>query len=214
MAQNDGPIALEDRNVDGGRLFSPSAGRNKAVIAEALSPWLEEGASVLEIGSSTGEHAETLCQARPDISWTPSDPDLRSRESIAARADDCPGLNAPLSLNLLENGWADGLPRFDAIFCANVIHIAPFAVAEAIAAHAPGLLSPRGFVALYGPFLEGSATTPSNLDFDRSLKARNPDWGVRALSDVQALFESSGMTMADRRGMPANNLLLKFGSKA
>jgi len=50
------PIALEARKSEEARLFSPSAGRNKADISTALAEILPVGASVLEIGSGTGEH--------------------------------------------------------------------------------------------------------------------------------------------------------------
>ena len=46
------PIALEARKSEEARLFSPSAGRNKADIAAALADILPIGTTVLEIGLS------------------------------------------------------------------------------------------------------------------------------------------------------------------
>lgn len=211
QTQTPSPIALEDRAAEAGRLFSPSAARNREAIAAVLAEALPEGARVLEIGSGTGEHAVAACAARPDIAWQPSDPDARSRESQLAWAAEAEGRIAPpLALDLLQEGWSVGLAPVDALVCINVIHIAPWGVAEALARGAAGLLAAGKPVCLYGPYLEGEATAQSNLDFDRSLKARNPAWGVRALADVVALFDGAGFTLARRIDMPANNLSLVF----
>ena len=69
------PVALEARKSDEARLFSPSAGRNKAVISEALADIIPKDASVLEIGSGTGEHGIETVSLRPDLTWQFSDPD-------------------------------------------------------------------------------------------------------------------------------------------
>jgi hypothetical protein len=204
-------IALEDRAAEAGRLFSPSAARNREAIAAVLAQALPAGARVLEIGSGTGEHAVAACAARPDISWQPSDPDARSRESQAAWAAAAGGRMAPpLDLDLLKPDWTAGLGPVDAVVCINVIHISPWRVAEALADGAARLLAPGRPACLYGPYLEGEATAPSNLDFDRSLKARDPQWGVRALSDVVALFDRAGFDLDRRVEMPANNLSVIF----
>jgi hypothetical protein len=64
---------------------------------------------------------------------------------------------------------------------------------------------------LYGPYLRGGAhTAPSNAAFDASLRARNPDWGVRALEDVAAEAAASGFGSPEIVDMPANNLSLVF----
>ena len=165
----------------------------------------------LEIGSGTGEHAVAACQARPDISWQPSDPDPASRASQAAWAETAGGaIRSPLAIDLLDPTSCDRLDAFDALVCMNVIHIAPWRVAEALAALAARQLAPGGVVVLYGPYQEGEATAPSNLAFDASLKSRNPDWGVRALDDVIALFAGHGLALDRRIAMPANNLSLVF----
>ena len=73
------------------------------------------------------------------------------------------------------------------------------------------LLPRAGTLFLYGPyFRDGVETAPSNLAFDRDLRARNPDWGMRALEEV---WRSRGRTASRRRcvtEMPANNLSLVF----
>lgn len=207
----DTPIALETRTSDAARLMSPSTARNREAIAAVLAPVLPEAARVLEIGSGTGEHAVTLCAARPDILWQPSDPDARSRESQNAWATDTAGrMLASLELNLLQPGWTDQVAPTDAVVCINVIHISPWTVAENLASGAARLLRPGQPVFLYGPYKLGADTAPSNLDFDQSLKSRNPTWGVRELDDVIALFDAAGFDLARQEAMPANNLSLVF----
>ena len=204
-------VALESRRPDAGRLHSPSAGRNAAAIAAVLAEHLPEGAVVQEIGSGTGEHAVAACAARADITWRPSDPNAESRLSQAAWAVEAGGrIAAPEMIDASDAAWAEGRPGFDALVCMNVIHISPFAVTEGLAAGAASGLSANGLVYLYGPFQEGENTAPSNLAFDRNLKARDPRWGVRARLDVERVFAVQGFSLAHRIEMPANNLSLVF----
>ncbi|MEO1037939.1 MAG: DUF938 domain-containing protein [Pseudomonadota bacterium] len=204
-------IALEDRASDGARLSSPSAARNRSVIAQLLAERLSEGARVLEIASGTGEHAVAATGLRPDLSWTPSDIDEASLASQADWARDAQGrIEPPLKLDVSQADWWGEAPAIDAVFCANMIHIAPWRAAQGLFAGAGRLLSDAGLLLLYGPFLEGEATAPSNLEFDASLKSRNPDWGVRALDDVVSLSRTHGFRLAERVETPANNRLLRF----
>ncbi|PWE17030.1 hypothetical protein DDZ18_10015 [Marinicauda salina] len=205
------PIAFEDRDASGARLSSPSAERNSGPIAEALAAVLPREARVLEIASGTGQHALACVTARPDLSWTPSELDAASRASIDDWARDADGrIAAALKLDVCKPGWADGLGPFDAVFCANMIHIAPWEAAEGLFAGAASLLGEAGGLHLYGPFLEGAESAPSNRDFDRSLRERDPRWGVRALDAVDALAGRNGFARSGRREMPANNLLVSY----
>ncbi len=200
----DKPIALEDRDKDGAKLFSPSAGRNKAVIAESLALRLPQAAKILEVGSGTGEHGAALGGLREDIIWQYSDPDAQSRASQQAWAQ--PYWPAPLTLNMCAENWWVDLPRYDALFSANMIHIAPI---EAFFGLAAGAAALTDCVFLYGPFLLGEKSAPSNLDFDRSLKSRDPRWGVRELEFVKHIFAEAGFNHVESLNMPRNNLLLE-----
>ena len=212
MTETSAPeIALEARQADAARLFSPSAARNRDAIGDILAKLLPQRARVLEIGSGTGEHAVAVCQRRPDLDWQPSDPDPASRASQDAWAAHAAlNMRPSIDLDLTRPGWLEGLDVFDAIVCVNVIHIAPWSVAETLASASHDRVVGGGLVYLYGPYLEGEATAPSNLDFDRSLRSRNPAWGVRARTDVEALFAAAGWAMPERHAMPANNLSLVF----
>lgn len=206
------PIALEDRALSGARLTSPSAGRNRDVIARTLSAILPPDARVLEIASGTGEHALACVHPRADIVWQPSDPDAASRASIDDRACEAEGRIAlALDLDTTATGWQDAVPgSVISVFCANMIHIAPWAAATGLVEGCAALLKEGGQLILYGPFLEGGDSAASNLDFDASLKSRDPRWGVRPLDEVRALAARHGFALKQRIAMPANNLTLVF----
>ena len=208
---SDLPKHLEDRHHQGAREFSPSAARNIPPLVEKLSPLWPKKGNILEIASGTGQHAAAFCSAREDLMWQPSDPDAAARASQEAWASEATGQMKPsLDLNLLAPEWWGGLDVVDAMFCANMIHIAPSATVEALADGAAALLTPQGMLCLYGPFQEGSETAQSNLDFDENLKRRNSDWGVRHLSDVKHIFATRGLKLTQRIIMPKENRLLVF----
>jgi hypothetical protein len=97
------------------------------------------------------------------------------------------------------------------MLCINVLHIAPWRVAQNLIAGAGRLLREEGRLFVYGPFMRsGQHTAPSNAAFDASLRAENPAWGVRDLADLNALAQEAGLTAAEIAPMPANNLVLTF----
>jgi SAM-dependent methyltransferase len=195
-----------------GARTSPATARNRQPILEVLAPRLRDGARVLEIASGAGEHAVFLAAGLPGVRWRPSDPDPTARESIAAwRAQtNLPNLEAPLALDAADLATWPTDP-VDAVVCINMIHISPWAAAQGLMAGAGRLLTPRGRLFLYGPYIEADVpTAPSNLAFDESLKARDAAWGLRRLADVEALAAASGLTLVERIAMPANNLVVVF----
>lgn len=205
------PIALEDREARGVRRFSPSAGRNKTVIAEALRELLPQDSHVLEIASGTGEHGHEICRLREDISWQYSDPDKESRLSQDDWRKDRPmQLRPSLPLDMTASEWWGGLPNYTALYSANMIHIAPIDACYGLAWGAAHLLSDEGKVILYGPFLDGESSAESNLTFDKSLKARNPLWGVRDQSLVKHIFAKAGFNSSQMIAMPKNNHIFVF----
>ena len=64
---------------------------------------------------------------------------------------------------------------------------------------------------LYGPYRRGGVpTAASNEEFDRSLRAREPSWGLRDLETVAQLARSTGFSEPVITEMPANNLSVVF----
>ncbi|MFN7055210.1 DUF938 domain-containing protein [Hyphomonas sp.] len=210
------PVALEDRGESGdGRRYSPSAARNREPILRVLKPRLPQPARLLEIASGTGEHGAFLSAEMEGIDWTYSDIDEDSLASQRAwQAMDKTGrLRGPLTLDASADEWGEAelAGEWDAIFSANMIHIAPLAAAEGLIAGAGRLLRPGGLLILYGPFARGGEIAPSNAAFDQSLKARNPSWGVRDLdSELRPIAHKAGLELHDLVDMPANNLTVFF----
>jgi hypothetical protein len=99
-----------------------------------------------------------------------------------------------------------------AVFCANVIHIAPWRVTEGLFAGAGRYLRADGRLFLYGPFKrEGKHTAMSNAVFDTSLREQDADWGVRDIADIEKLAAGVGLALVETVPMPANNMILVFG---
>lgn len=193
-------------------LTSAAAERNKDPILTVLESVLPATGSVLEIASGSGQHVCYFAQSLPGLQWQPSEPDAAHLEAIEARVRESGVANiaAPITLDVHEPRWPVA-ENFDAIVCINMIHISPWASAEGLMAGAAGRLASDGKLILYGPYLEANVpTAPSNLAFDKSLRVRNPAWGLRRLDDVAALAARHDLRLAERTAMPANNLALLF----
>ncbi len=193
------------------RLFAPATQRNRVPILDVLSRVLPGEGLVLEVASGTGEHAVWFAQHLRPLTWQPSDADPEMRESIAAhaRARGVKSLRPPLDLDVTSSNWP--ISQADGIVCINLIHIAPWAVAEGLVAGAARILSSGRVLYLYGPYRrDGGHTAPSNAEFDRSLRSRNPDWGVRDLEAVTRLAQQQGFELREVVEMPANNLSVVF----
>ncbi len=190
---------------------APATLRNRIAIAELLKDWLPERGHVLEIASGSGEHIIYFASLFPDLIWQPSDPDAAGQRSIAAWTGEAHMTNVepPIALDARAGHWE--VARTDAILCINMVHISPWAATEGLFAGAERLLVAGAPLILYGPYTEADVeTAPSNLSFDASLKARDPDWGLRDLAEVTALAAHHGFAAPERRIMPANNLMLRF----
>jgi SAM-dependent methyltransferase len=203
-----------------GRLDAAAFHRNHQPIWAVLEKFLDgKTGEVLEAGSGTGQHVVDFARRSPEITWWPSDLSDAHLKSIAAwRAQaQLPNVRAPLRIDLSDPAWCpemhdgSGPGPLLAVFCANVVHIAPWRVAEGLFAGAARYLRADGRLFLYGPFKrDGTHTALSNAVFDTSLRDNNPDWGVRDIADVSALAESVDMNLVAIAEMPANNLVLTF----
>lgn len=195
--------------------FSPAAERNAPHIAAALAGWLPARARVLEVASGTGQHAVHFVQARPGWTWQPTEAEAQALPVLAARCAGLPQVLPPLQLDVLAPAWPVARADFDAVYCANLLHIAPWPVTPAFFAGAASALAPGGQVVVYGPFIvDGETLAPSNAAFDADLRARHPAWGLRRLADVVQAAAQAGLALEERLALPANNLLLRFGRTA
>lgn len=196
-------------------VIPPASQRNAEPIREqlerVLAPARARRGLVLEIAAGSGYHVAQFARAFPEVTWQPTDPDAGARDNIAAHvaAAGLANLRAPLALDV-EAPWP--VVRADAILCVNMIHISPWSATLALFKGAGEALSSDGVMVTYGPYsIDGDFLAPSNLDFDASLKSRNPAWGIRDVGDVARVAVDNGLTLRESVRMPANNLLLVFG---
>ena len=203
--------------------FSPAAERTKQPIFDALRQLLPAQGRALEIASGTGQHAAWFAAHLPQWTWLSSDAQADLFPSITAHAAAAQLRNVqpPRLLDVLAERWlpddeaGQAAPRFDLIYCANMLHIAPWACCAALMRGAARHLAPGGVLATYGPYLEdGVPTSEGNLAFDQSLRAQDPAWGIRRREDVEREAQRPGLQLAARHALPANNLLLVWSRLA
>jgi hypothetical protein len=192
-------------------LTSAAAERNKDPILTVLESVMPQNGSVLEIASGTGQHVCFFAEALPGIRWQPTEPDAASREAIAIRIGEAGLTNVapPIALDVTEPIWPVA-ELYEAVLCINMIHISPWPTTHALCRGAARHLGARGKLVLYGPYLENGKAAQSNLDFDASLKRRNPEWGLREIEEVTHVANAHGLQRQQIVRMPANNLTVVF----
>jgi hypothetical protein len=191
------------------RRFAAAAERNREPILALLQRVLPVRGMLLEIASGTGQHVAHFAQALPQLTFQPSERERAMLASIAAWSAGLPNVLPPVQLDVLQSPWP--IARCDALFNANMIHIAPWAVGEALLRGAAQLLAPGAPLVLYGPFRIGGAhTADSNAAFDARLRGEDPSWGVRDLEAVCRVAAAHGLQLQERVAMPANNQALIF----
>lgn len=205
--------------MDNFKQYAPATQRNREPILEVLLRVLPPSGNILEIASGTGEHAVFFAPALSPRQWIPSDPNPLLRDSIEAWRQDCAidTLQAPLNINAQDPVWEiekKAVP-ITAIVNINMIHISSWSACLGLMKGAGRLLSSGGILYLYGPYKrEGKHTAPSNLTFDQSLRAQNPEWGVRDLENVIKVAQEQELMFKEIVEMPANNLSVIFEKSA
>lgn len=193
------------------RRHAPATLRNRDPILAVLRRVLPRAGTVLEIGSGSGEHAAYFAAALAPLRWQPSDASDSGFASIAAwaREHGATTMEPPVPLDAATDNWP--VARADAMFSANVIHIAPWSVAEGILRGAGRVLASGNPLVLYGPFKrDGAHTATSNAAFDADLRRRNAGWGIRDLGEVTRAATAHGLSLDEVIEMPANNLTVVF----
>jgi hypothetical protein len=203
-----------------GRLDAAAFHRNHQAIRAVLQRFLAgKSGDVVEAGSGTGQHVVDFASHIPEIIWWPSDLNEQHLKSINAWRTHAglANIRPPLRIDLSDSTWCpqmhdgSGPGELLAVFCANVIHIAPWRVAEGLFAGAAHYLRADGRLFLYGPFKrDGRHTAISNAVFDSSLRERDPEWGVRDIEALKELAGRVGLVLVEIVEMPANNLIAMF----
>ncbi len=197
------------------RKYAAATQRNREPILEVLLRVLPTQGNILEIASGTGEHSIFFAPRLAPRQWYPSEPQPELRESILAWQGHYKNDNwhPPLDIDATEKYWVieEQHITINAIVNINMIHISPWQTCLGLMAGARRILPVGGILYLYGPYKRyGEHTAPSNQAFDQSLRAQNPEWGVRNLEDVVSLAQKNNLVLQEVVPMPANNFSIVF----
>ncbi|MCP3475792.1 class I SAM-dependent methyltransferase [Bradyrhizobium sp. CCGUVB1N3] len=190
--------------------------RNKDPILKTFEEFFPTQGDVLELATGAGLHINYFAPHFPNVRFQPSDYDRDVFASIKRCRAGAGNKNVadPILIDLtVPATWPGADERlYDVIFVINIFQVAPVSIADGVAALGAKLLKPSGFVAIYGPFkLDGKYTTPSNLAFDREIRAAGvPGWSLKDVRDLQRANEKYGLTLDQKFDLPANNFVLLF----
>jgi cyclopropane fatty-acyl-phospholipid synthase-like methyltransferase len=191
--------------------FSPACEENKAPILAVLASLFADRRHVLEIGSGTGQHAVHFARAMPHLTWQCSDIPAHL-PGIGRWLAEAQLENLPPAITLdVDDAWPHPRPAapFDAAYSANTTHIMSWPQVERLFAGVGALLPAGAPFALYGPFSTGGQhNSRSNADFDRMLRLRDPDSGVRDLDELTRAAAVAGFVLEADTAMPVNNRTL------
>ncbi len=193
--------------------FSDACERNRDPILMALRSHFSDRDRVLEIGSGTGQHAVYFAEKMPSLVWQSSDR-AENLSGVRAWLDEGALPNTPAPIELDVNGdWP--VDQFDGIFSANTLHIMSWTEVEILFRKLASISTPDAKLAIYGPFnYDGQFTSDSNAAFDRSLKSRGAQMGIRDFEAVNVLASNAQFALIDDVPMPANNRLLVWQRQA
>lgn len=189
--------------------FSQACENNKQPILDKLLPLLTDKASLLEVGSGTGQHAIHFANALPHITWQTSDL-LINHDGINQwlNEEKLANIRPPIEIDF-DKAWS--IEHVDAIFTANTLHIVNFPLVAKFFKTAGKHLTIDGLLIIYGPFkYNGEFTSPSNGDFDQWLKDIDNTRGIRNFEEVLELAIDANLCLINDYDMPANNQLLVF----
>ncbi|CAH1988560.1 unnamed protein product [Acanthoscelides obtectus] len=195
------------------KISYPAAERNKTPILEVLKKHLKnvEG-DVLEISSGTGQHAAFFARHFPKLTFQPSEYDTSLFPSIKAYAEEVPTKNVkdPIYVNAADDWKSLGVSnRFDYVINVNMIHVSPLPCTTGLFKNVGEILKPGGLMITYGAYANNGIIEPqSNIDFDKEIRKRNPEFGIRDIQDLIKLGKNYGIELSSTYEMPANNKCL------
>ena len=189
--------------------YSEASEQNQQPILEVLRAEFAQVSTVLEIGSGTGQHAVYFGRHLPHIRWQTSDVSLNHAGILAWLADGAtPNIAPPLELDVAHPAhWPS--TTFDAVFSANTAHIMSWPQVQMMFSGIARLLSVGGKFCLYGPFnYAGEYTSDSNARFDQWLKNRDPNSGIKDITELQTFASRHALQLVQDYEMPVNNRTL------
>ncbi|KAK9498266.1 hypothetical protein O3M35_002942 [Rhynocoris fuscipes] len=202
----------------------PAAERNKEPILRTLQQYINPStsATLLEISSGSGQHVAHIAPNFPNILFQPTEIEASSLRSISAYAEECPSRNIkpPVALDVRTppDQWLNGAlnkDSLDYILNINMMHISEWSCTEGLFRGSGELLKPEGYLFTYGPYADNGVIRPeSNIEFDRSLRMRCSDWGLRDITtQLIPLALKNNIIFLKQHDLPANNKLLVWQKK-
>lgn len=194
--------------------FSPACERNRIPILKVMQEIVTSNDQrLLEVGSGTGQHAVYLAPHFPHMIWVTSDvKENHYGIQLWLEESGAPNIIGPGEFQVGEDSFPNG--NFDIVFTANTFHIMHWYQCEELMDMLGKNLSAGAKVLIYGPFkYNGKFTSPSNEEFDASLKQRDPLMGIRDFEEVVRYMEKRAFALLKDNEMPANNRLLVFEKK-
>lgn len=190
--------------------FSQACENNKDPILAVLKPQLKNSKNVLEVGSGNGQHAVHFATAMPWLQWQCSDQNSNLAGIklwlVDAQLKNTP---EPIELNVTQNNWPTG--QFDTVFSANTAHIMHWSEVVQFFAGVGKCLRLGGQFFLYGPMnYDGKFSSDSNARFDRWLKEKDLNMGIRDFVALNQLAADAGLIFQEDFSMPANNQILQW----
>lgn len=191
--------------------FSSACERNRIHILKVMKDVITTNdRKLLEIGSGTGQHAVYLAPHFPHMIWVTSDVKA-NHGGIRMWLDEsgAPNIIGPGEFQVGVHDFPNG--DFDIVFTANTFHIMSWGECQTLMDMLGKNLHGESKVLIYGPFnYDGKFTSPSNAEFDQSLKSRDERMGIRNFEEVVACMNKNGFSLLKDNEMPANNRLLVF----
>ena len=177
-----------------------------------------------EIGSGQGVHASVIAPQLPEIEFVLSDRNEDHFESIKENTKHIENVLLPPVTFDARDDVVDALivDNLNAVIgscllviVVNVCHISPIETTRGIFETSDKLLAKRGVVYIYGPFnVDGKYTSDGNEKFDKIMKEKDKRFGIRDISELEAMGEAKGMKLNEIHEMPANNFLLGWIRKS
>jgi len=191
--------------------YSPACDRNKDPILKVMQEVINlDDRRLLEIGSGTGQHAVYLAPHFSHMIWVTSDL-KRNHEGISMWLNEsgAPNIVGPGAFEVGKDDFPEG--NFDVVFASNLFHIMHWKECQTLMKMMGVNLGEGSRVLIYGAFnYKGKFSSPSNEEFDTSLKARDPLMGIRNFEDVNSGMEKNGFRLVKDYEMPVNNRILVY----
>ncbi|XP_034947064.1 methyltransferase-like 26 [Chelonus insularis] len=198
------------------KLIYPAAERNKEPILQVLKRIIRPGSNqvCLEISSGSGQHIAHFAPHFPQVTFYPSECEPSLLESISAHATNLTNVNEPSLIDVATDykTWPGDLFKeksTDYIYNSNMMHVSPFKCTIGLFENADKLLNSNGTLITYGPYaIDGKITPESNVEFDKSIRSQNSEWGLRDIRDLEKLATKNNLKLIEMVDMPANNKIL------